>query len=761
MKKKSFCKRLTGVMLCICMVLSAFSLTVFAAAIPTDSNGVYQIGTPEHLSAFAQMVNSGNGTTYNAVLTADITFDDSAEWTPIGNLSKKYTGTFDGRNHTVSGLRVNSENTSFVGLFGYVKNATIQNVGIFDSELYGANYVGGVAGYSNNSSISNCYYIGQAGGADYVGGLVGFNYAATIAQCYHSGPVSGTGTVGGIAGENLQGTITDCNSAGSVGAEHGVGGIIGRNESGTIGTCYNAGEVNGTFDVGGVCGYDDAGKITNCYNTGKVSAEYEVGGVVGYSMDGIITNCHNVGQISGDYCVGGIMGTHSGAKYRNCFYLKGCATDSTGYIQDGIGSSTPGTTIGDVAGYSTGKTAEQLASGQTAYLLYQGCSVNNIIYDGKVWGQDIDNGKTVQTYPTVIGARVYQRTNCKNETVYTNNYEFGGHNFQNGICTFCGEAQSVEPTPDENLKFSMNISVGAEMVVNYSFMASAVSKYADFYLEVSKDVAGGEPIVTTYGISEEHIALDTMNNPATGAVLIYNAAYMGINAKEMGDNFATTLYAIDASGRVYKGETIVSSIKAFLMDKLNDTASIAEMKTMAVDMLKYGAAAQANFNYDPNRPVTADLTEQQLALGTQEVPEVTDTSRVTGSGVNVSTSITVGSKVELTLSCIAAGQADPSSVKCVITDTEGKVLAELATENKAGVMYSAKYDNVGAKEMRKVIKATFVDANGNAISKTVHWNVESYVAQTRARTDATQTEIAMVNAMLTYGDSVAAYMAVQ
>jgi len=42
----------------------------------------------------------------------------------------------------------------------------------------------------------------------------------------------------------------------------------------------------------------------------------------------------------------------------------------------------------------------------------------------------------------------------------------------------------------------------------------------------------------------------------------------------------------------------------------------------------------------------------------------------------------------------------------------------------------------------------------------VTWSVESYVAKTRATsTDAGQ--IDLVNAMLTYGDAVAAYMATQ
>ncbi len=73
-------------------------------------------------------------------------------------------------------------------------------------------------------------------------------------------------------------------------------------------------------------------------------------------------------------------------------------------------------------------------------------------------------------------------------------------------------------------------------------------------------------------------------------------------------------------------------------------------------------------------------------------------------------------------------------------------------------MYSATYDNVGAKEMRKLITATFYDEAGEAISKTVTWSVESYVAQVRASVNPDEIDIAVVNAMLVYGDAVAAYM---
>ncbi len=197
------------------------------------------------------------------------------------------------------------------------------------------------------------------------------------------------------------------------------------------------------------------------------------------------------------------------------------------------------------------------------------------------------------------------------------------HSYVDGSC-ICGAVESTEPQLDANLKFNMNIAIGAEMVVNYNFMASTVSKYEDFYIEVKKNVAGGDPIVTTFGISDGHTQMGVMNHPTTGEALLYNASYNGINAKEMGDTFETTLYAIDANGKVFKGETVVSSIKQFLMEKFEDAKSSDELKTMAVDMLRYGEAAQHHFSYDTENLGTNELTEEHLAYAKKELPVAED-----------------------------------------------------------------------------------------------------------------------------------------
>jgi len=332
------------------------------------------------------------------------------------------------------------------------------------------------------------------------------------------------------------------------------------------------------------------------------------------------------------------------------------------------------------------------------------------------------------------------------------------HNYTNGTC-ICGATESTEPAykPDANLNFTMSIAVGAEMTVTYNIMGAAVNSYTDFYLEVKKDVAGGDPATTIYGITGDRDPMTAKVNPATGEALMYQVTYKGINAKEMGDNFSTTLYAVAEDGTIYYGTTVVNSIKSFLIGKINASTSSAELKTMAVDMLKYGAAAQVRLGYNTENLVTADLTEEQLSYATQEIPEAVNSAASTGDGASVNTNITVTSRVQLNLSCVYTTATDPNAIKCIITDSEGKVLAEIVAANKGNIMFSAIYENVGAKQMRDVINATFYEGE-SAISKTISWSVESYVAQVRAKTNVTEDELNMVNAMLVYGDAVAAYM---
>ncbi len=328
-----------------------------------------------------------------------------------------------------------------------------------------------------------------------------------------------------------------------------------------------------------------------------------------------------------------------------------------------------------------------------------------------------------------------------------------GHNYINGTC-ICGATEITEPTYkfNENLAITMSISVGAEMQVIYNIPNSRVKNFDSFYLEVVKDVVGGESVTTVFSLENENLVAATN---ASGAISRYSATYTGIFAMEMGDNFTATLYAVAADGTINYGTSVSGSIKSFLMNKLAAADSADALKTLAVDMLNYGAAAQLNFNYNVENLVNADLTDAQKALGTNAAPVAVDNSSSTTTGGRIITSVSLQSKVLLYVSCVYKSTVD-SSLLFVVKNADGKILdtyapTEINTNNCKFV-----YDNVSASQMRDLITIELYD-KGVLVSRTLTWSIESYVAQTRNDSNSSETLINAVNAMLTYGDSAYRY----
>ena len=148
-----------------------------------DNDGVYQIGTPSELLWLADRVNGGSGN-QDAVLTNDIDMT-GVKWTPIGTKDKAFEwGEFDGQGHFITNLTVSDSSLEYAGLFGYVTDhATIKNLGVF-GEFSGGEYVGGIAGYSENSEITNCFFIGTVSGTNTNGIANEDTIGDTVKNCY-------------------------------------------------------------------------------------------------------------------------------------------------------------------------------------------------------------------------------------------------------------------------------------------------------------------------------------------------------------------------------------------------------------------------------------------------------------------------------------------------------------------------------------------------------------------------------------------------
>ncbi|MGJ0365378.1 beta strand repeat-containing protein [Aliarcobacter cryaerophilus] len=243
---------------------------------------------------YFNLLNNLSSSTSDYTNLASNTANSGLGWNPIGNDTNSFTGIFDGLGFTISNLYINRPTQNFVGLFGYINNATIKNIGLENVNITGGYYTGSLVGYSEGGIITNSYATGtvsgHSSGVSYVGGLVGYNDGGTISNSYSSGSATGQSAVGGLVGYNAFGTISKSYATGSVSGTDTIGGLVGYNWYGTISNSYASGNVNGNLHVGGLVGYNDFGTISKSYATGSVSGTDTIGGLVGYQFNGTISN---------------------------------------------------------------------------------------------------------------------------------------------------------------------------------------------------------------------------------------------------------------------------------------------------------------------------------------------------------------------------------------------------------------------------------------------------------------------------------------
>lgn len=273
---------------------------------------------------------------------ADYTSAGGNNWTPIGDNSTPFTGTFDGNGKTISDLILTANSVSYRGLFGKISGATVENLGVIDYTInvtttstysYRIGFIGSVFA---SSIVTNCYATGvinQTSGSNhfiYIGGLIGEVDGSAISKCWSD--VDITVTQGGIVGQ--------------------LGGLIGdiRNNNASVIDCYSLGNIDlgsdcsANYYTGGCIGlaYNTGTTVKNCYSTGNVDATGAVsgnsfGGFIGLNhASNVTTNCFAVGVVTcpsqdeETWYVGGFCGQNQG-ELVNCWWFNGTNTLGIGY----------------------------------------------------------------------------------------------------------------------------------------------------------------------------------------------------------------------------------------------------------------------------------------------------------------------------------------------------------------------------------------------------------------------------------------------
>ena len=290
-----------------------------------EGDGSYTVTTADGLKNVAKLVNEEGKTDINITLDTDLTL--TGEWTPIGTESQPYTGTFDGGNHTITGLKIDQSGTDNVGLIGRLgSGGKVQDVTLTEVNVTGGTYVGGIAGQTDGT-VENCSVNGTVTGQNQTGGIVGRNFS-TISGCSAEGTVTGNTNVGGISGlcvpnydtgtgSLIGSTIEGCHSTAAVSGISSVGGVVGNLGNGcSLMACYSTGNVTATItyghaNVGGVVGINGQGTVTACYHaTGEITSSVgdRIGGIAGCNDQGTFTACYwenNQEQGTGSGSTGG------------------------------------------------------------------------------------------------------------------------------------------------------------------------------------------------------------------------------------------------------------------------------------------------------------------------------------------------------------------------------------------------------------------------------------------------------------------------
>ncbi len=320
------------------------------------------------------------------LLVKDLDLEAWGNWAPINDFS----GSFDGGDHCISGLRISSIDGFYAGLFGSAGSGNIralrmEDVDIslhFEAGLQGWIEAGAVAAFAN--SVSDCSVSGAITLTDTVrteitlGGVVASALHA-VENCTNYAEITVTAAnevdCGGISAHGSGESVVNCRNYGNIrvisdSSYANAGGICGYITSGSsIERCVNYGDVSalakqyasysdagGNCNAGGIAGGSQS-PITYCVNYGNIQGGAErggtcyvggIGGWVGRHFRAVISSCLNLGesilsrqQTSPPDCwdIDGVSGRIAGLCYdiENCYSSP--AVTCNGRIPEDVGAS--------------------------------------------------------------------------------------------------------------------------------------------------------------------------------------------------------------------------------------------------------------------------------------------------------------------------------------------------------------------------------------------------------------------------------------
>ena len=300
-------------------------------------------------------------------------------------------------------------------------------------------------------------------------------------------------------------------------------------------------------------------------------------------------------------------------------------------------------------------------------------------------------------------------------------------------CVYCGEVKETISIPAKFYGTSVNLGNTLDMYFGF---------YTGLVDEGGKVVFVREFADGTTETTEAPITAFNKNNS------VYDITYTGLAAKEMCD----TIHVY-----VYNGEgTLVGqhsdSIRSYILRQLREKEHEQEFRTLCIDLLNYGAAAQEAFGYGDDDLANKDLTTEELAEGTQTADAYTDKQVIIGDATSYYGTAYI---LETKISMLMAVRADRIGADCYAlvsyTDHTGNQKSNIRVEGKKNYsVYEFELNEIVVADGRCLLTIEFYKADGTKVL-TVQDSMESYTARNAA-------EYPLAGKMLAFSDSAYKYL---
>lgn len=312
----------------------------------------------------------------------------------------------------------------------------------------------------------------------------------------------------------------------------------------------------------------------------------------------------------------------------------------------------------------------------------------------------------------------------------------------------------INDAPALNFR-SASLSLNSDIAINFYVDAAVYESIDAPYAVFTKALYNANGEITGYADATVSAATLTDNG--------YCFSFTGIRPDEMGSAVTAKLYGY-RDGSLVEGDTCSYSVLSYVNRMANSSyADNADFRTLLADLVSYGAAAQTYTGYNAANLATAGVSAALLANATAAAPSLTNRTAFAPNAVEsvrfVGAYLTLRDKVTVCYTIDAGGyDADALELLISYTDYDGTpktVTISGEDFSEANGLYVASFSELNAVQMRTVLSAA-VYANGDCVSSTLTYSIESYAQSKASGGDALA---ALVNAMMKFGDSAMTYFA--